>query len=851
MTLQGPKIPLLVLITTFLFSCDAVKRVPENEYLLTNNTLLINGKKDKTETLNNLLYQKPNSKIPILGTPLRLQIYNLARNNRDSLFEAWLDETPKRRERLTKRLSKKQLDKLKESAIGFNNWLKKTGEAPVIVNKEKAEKSLKKLEAYYTNNGWFDVKAAYNIQKNETKRAEMVYNVETGNPYILDTITENIKSPIIDSLYHKIKKNSFIKKNEQYRSANFSQERERIATELRNKGVYHFNQDYITFEVDTLGTGKKVNVDVLIQNRAIRAQDSVSRQPFNIYKIKDVNIVTDYSFENRNKPFQDSIFYEGYKLYGYNKIRYRAKALTDAVFINPGEIFKDSDRTLTYRHLNELRTFKYPNIDYIENANNTLTDTIRLTPLKKFSLGFSTDASTSNIQTIGFSLNPSLIIRNVFRGAETLELSAIGYIGASKDKNNSNDPFFDINEIGADLKLTIPRFFFPFNTEKIIPKYMSPSTRISLATTSQTNIGLDKQTFNGIFNYNWVPSAKVTNRLSVFNIQYVRNLNVGNYFNIYDSSFKNLENIALYSYNTPSQFIGEDENGTSFLIKDRSDDFIKTVLADTNFQATNPDKYRSVSSINERKNRLTENNLILSSSFSLTNDERTNLFDEDFSIFRLKVELAGNVLSSLSDVLGLKKNSDNRYEIFNVAYSQFVKAEFDYVKHWDFGSKNVLAARSYFGIAIPLGNSSNIPFSKSFFAGGANDNRAWTAYRLGPGSSESSNEFNEANLKLALGVEQRFNVFGNLNGAVFVDAGNIWNVLDDVKNDKATFDNFSALKDIAVGSGFGLRYDFSFFVFRFDVGFKTYDPSYPNQNRWFNNYNFANAVYNIGINYPF
>jgi outer membrane protein assembly factor BamA len=142
-------------------------------------------------------------------------------------------------------------------------------------------------------------------------------------------------------------------------------------------------------------------------------------------------------------------------------------------------------------------------------------------------------------------------------------------------------------------------------------------------------------------------------------------------------------------------------------------------------------------------------------------------------------------------------------------------------------------------------------FSKSFFAGGANDNRAWTAYRLGPGSSESSNEFNEANLKLALSVEQRFNIFGSLNGAVFVDAGNIWNVLDDVTDDNATFSGFNSLKDIAVGSGFGLRYDFSFFVFRFDVGFKTYDPSYQDQNRWFNDYNFGNAVYNIGINYPF
>ena len=159
--------------------------------------------------------------------------------------------------------------------------------------------------------------------------------------------------------------------------------------------------------------------------------------------------------------------------------------------------------------------------------------------------------------------------------------------------------------------------------------------------------------------------------------------------------------------------------------------------------------------------------------------------------------------------------------------------------------------RSYFGIAIPYGNSTNIPFAKSFFAGGANDNRAWTAYSLGPGSSETTNEFNEANLKLALGIEQRFNVFENLNAAVFIDAGNIWNVLDDVDNDRATFTDFNSLEDIAVGSGFGLRYDFSFFVFRFDIGFKTYDPSYRDENRWFNDYNFSNAVYNIGINYPF
>lgn len=842
MKLQFSKIILLVLISIYFTACDAVKRVPENNYLLKSNSILVNDKKEQSENINNLLYQKPNSKIPFIGTPLRLHLYNLARNNRDSLFEAWLDKNPNRREKLTKRLSKKQLDKLKESAVGFNNWLRKTGEAPVIVSEEKAKKSIERLEAYYINNGWFDVEATYDVKKNDTKRADVSYNVETGKPFTIDSISEKIKSPVIDSLYQKFKKNALVKHNEQYKTHNFSSERERISTAFRNSGIYHFNQDYVNFEMDTIGTNKKVNIEVQIQDRTIRTSDSIQRVPFNIYKIKDVNIITDYSFENRNKPFQDSIKYNGYNIYAYNKIKYRPKALTDAVFITPSTIFKDSDRTLTYRHLNELRTFKYPNIEYVENADNTLTDTIRLSPLKKFSLGFSADVSQSNIQKVGISLNPSLLIRNVFRGAETLELSAIGAIGSSVDRN-VNDPFFDINEIGVDLKLTIPRFFFPFSTEKIIPKYMSPSTRISLATTSQTNIGLDKQTFSGIFNYNWSPSQKVTNRLDVFNIQYVRNLNVENYFRVYENSYNSLNNIAK-----ESGYISPDND---LIIPEQADTFIAFATGQPTPNEISQNQLTTINSISERKNRLTENNLIFSSSFSLTNDERTNLFDDDFSIFRFKIEVAGNIMSGLSNVFGLKKDGDNRYIISDVAFSQFVKTEFDYIKHWNLGKKNILATRSFLGVAIPYGNSFNIPFSKSFFAGGPNDNRAWTAYRLGPGISESSNEFNEANLKIALSAEHRFNIFEKLNGAVFVDAGNIWNVLDKTASQEATFSSLSNLKDIAIGSGFGLRYDFSFFVFRFDIGFKTYDPSYQDQNRWFNDYNFSNAVYNIGINYPF
>jgi outer membrane protein assembly factor BamA len=833
----------LFLVTSFLVSCDAVKRVPEEKFLLSKSSIIVNDKKENSESINNLLYQKPNSKIIGLGIPLRLHIYNLARPNIDSILNANLEKRPNKRSNLESFLSKKQLNKYIDSKKGFNSWLKNTGEAPVIIDEGRTNKSIKRLNDYYINNGWFNVSSSYEINKKQKQRAEIDYFVNTGKPYILDSISKKKEISMVDSLYRMIERNSFIKKDEQYKTTNFQLERERIATELRNKGVYHFNQDYVTFEIDTVNTNKKVNVEVKIQQRAVRNQDSIMREPFKVYYIKNVNIFTDGSFENRNESRTDSTTYNGYKLYSIGKMRFRPKALTDAVFITPNTVFKDIDRIRTYRYLSELRTFKYPDVKYTENDDSTLSADIFLTPLKKFSLGFSTEVTQSNIQTVGLAINPSLMIRNIFRGAETLEISAIGSIGSSRDaSNSSSDQFFDINELGADLKLTIPRLFSPFNTERIIPKYMSPSTRISLSTTSQTNIGLDKQTINGILNYNWRPSQKVTNRLDLFNLQYVRNLNVGNYFGVYQTSYNTLNDISLsLNYNG-------DEN---LEYPDETDLFINDVLNDNTSLTPADEDYKTVASIDERKQRLTEDNLIMASSFSFVKDTRKNLYDNTFSIFRAKIELAGNLLSSISDLVGLPKDESGRSTLFNVAYSQYVKTELDFIKHWDLGNKNVLAIRTYGGIAIPYGNATSIPFSKSFYAGGPNDNRAWAAYSLGPGSSESLDEFNEANLKLAFSVEERFNLFENLNGAIFIDAGNIWNVLDEVNNENAVFSGFNSLKDIAIGSGFGLRYDFSFFVFRFDIGFKTYDPSYKDQNRWFNDYNFGNAVYNIGINYPF
>ncbi|NRD20840.1 BamA/TamA family outer membrane protein [Winogradskyella eckloniae] len=836
---------------SILFSCNVVKRVQDGEHLITDNTIVEDGSTVMSERINNIVIQKTNSGMrKFFGFPLKLHIYNLARPNIDSILEANVLSDSLKVKRKIGLLSKKQFDKLMSSRKNFNAWLKRTGEAPVIYDEDKTLKTANNLRKYYYSKGWFNNKVTFETVKDSNKLAQVTYNVVKHKPYILDSVNAIISSPAIEAIYARIARNSLLKTGEQYDSQNYENERERINTLLRNSGFYHFGQDYIRFEIDTIDTNHKVQTDLKIANRIIRGNDSVTVTPFKVYKIREVNVFTDSNFNNRFKAITDTVNYKKYNLYSKEKLRYRAKALTDAIFINKGEIYSDLARSRTQRYLNDLQMFRYPDIEFIENEDDsTLTANIRLEPKKKYSLSFDPEINTSNIQTIGFSFSTGLKIRNVFRGAETLDISGIAAIGASKSRNDPEAAFFDINEFGGNIRLTIPRIFSPFNTNKIIPKYMSPSTSINLSATSQQNIGLDKQSLSGIFSYNWFPSKTVTNKLDLFNVNFVKNLNTSNYFGVYTNSYNSLTSIA-----EDIGYITEDEDLYDSSLSapyEPADVFIANVLSNNTSLEPGDSDYSTVQNIEERKERLTEDNLIFSTSFDYKKDKRKNIFDNDFSVFKWRVELAGNLLSTISDLSGLNKNQDNNYEVFGVAFSQYIKTEVDYVKYLDLGRQNVLAFRSYAGIAIPYGNSNSIPFAESFFAGGPNDNRAWSAYNLGPGSSQSTNEFNEANFKIHLSAEQRFSLFGAFQGAVFIDAGNIWNVLDNVEDDAATFTSLKDLKDIAVGSGFGIRYDFDFFVLRFDTGFKTYDPSQTDSKRWFRNYNFTNAVYNIGINYPF
>ena len=842
------KISLFILIGLIIVGCNTTKRVPNGKQLLLKNEISVNDKNITDENVFFQLYQKPNSSI--LGYRLRLNLFNLAKKNSDTSYAKWLNKKPNRHKTLAKLLSEKQVERLGKSFLvsGWSDFLMKTGEAPVIFDSISAKNSTKRLESYYYNKGYFDVKANYITETKSVKKTNLTYKVALQKPYIIDSISSVISSPALDSLYQIKKINSFIKKNKQYDTENFNSERNRITTDFRNNGAYFFQQNYISYSLDTINTSKKVNVKLIVKDYSYRENDSTKSVPFKLYKISKVDIYTDNTNSKNEAKIKDSITYKDFTLYSEKKLKYRPKAITDAVFINKGSMFSDINTTLTTRYLSNLKVFNYPTIQYKIDPKdkNALIASVYLSPRRKFTFNPSVDFTHSNIQDFGISGSTSLGIRNVFNGAETFEIGFRGNVGASKDLANPNNNFFNISEIGVDAKLNFPRLFFPLKTDKIIPKSMIPSTSISVGFAKQRNIGLDKQNFTSTFSYLWTPKKNTSIRYDILNIQFVKNLNVGNYFNIYQSSYSALSTLATnYNFN-PTYFT----NG-QLTIESGTNAFLNAVLGPNPTITPSEQDLKAIRSIEERKQRLTENNLIFASSLSYSKTTKKDLYDNAFHAYKAKFESAGNLLSFFARTSKQLNNQSGANTFFEVEYSQYFKGEMEYVKHWTFSGKRVLAVRGFAGLAVPYGNSRSIPFSRSYFAGGSNDIRAWQPYSLGPGSSGGLNDFNEANMKLSLSAELRFNLFAKFNGALFTDMGNIWNVFDNIDDKTYTFNGINSLQTIAVGSGVGIRYDQGLFVVRFDLAFKTYNPSQLEERKWFREVNLSKSVLNIGINYPF
>ncbi|NOR27218.1 MAG: BamA/TamA family outer membrane protein [Lutibacter sp.] len=807
---------ILISVSYNFSSCNAVKYVPENKHLLTKNTIFVNDKKNIDDEINDYIVQRPNQLV--LGIPFPLHFYNIGNKNFETNFEKWRLDHPK------SFFSEKKVKKIRNFKYKTHQWFLNNGEAPVLLDSKKTNLTINNLTQHYINEGFFKVKVTSEEQLLKNKKVENSYFVNTDKPYVLDTITTTIESVILDSIYNAQKTESFIQKGSQFKLSLFINEQNRLASLFRNSGIFRFNKNAITFEADS--ANYKSNVNLVIN-------DSIANVPFKVQKIKTISIFTDYSYNTKDNVIKDSLSYNGYSFLAQNELKYNPKLLLNSIFIEPNTIYKDENRELTRKHLRSLKNFRSVDIKYNELEDDMLEASIFLTPLKKYSIGFNTELTHSNIRQLGVSGKLSFINKNIFKGAEIFKFSVQGSFLDSKDAAD-NESLLNAWEIGADVSLELPRFLTPFNSEKIISKRKSPKTTFTIGTSLQKNIGLDKQKFTGIIDYTWESSTTKKHSFQLLNTQFIQNLNVNSYFDIYKSEFLEIENIA-------STFFNETLNTTNVL------DFINTNI-DANFETTNPEEFKIAQNIKTRYNIITEDVLIPSISYSYTYNNSENYKDLDFSFFRARIVSSGN----LTALLATNRDENNAKTLFKTPIAQYIRTDLEYKKFWNLSLDNVLAFRSFLGVAIPYGNSSTIPFSRSYFIGGPNDLRAWKIYDLGPGSTQSGLEFNVGNLKFISSLEYRFKIINSVKGALFIDAGNIWDITNSsVTTSKARFNGIDSLKDIAIGSGFGVRYDLSFILIRLDLGFKTYEPYLPEGNKWFSNYNFKKPVYNFGISYPF
>ena len=825
---------LYFLLVIFLASCNATKHVVDGEFMLDKNFIFIDSVKTKATDLQKYVLQKPNPRF--IGMPIGLYFHNLGNHSKPNTPSEWAVKNPKSYSFVKTIFSEKQSIAYANSFINLNNWFLEY-QKPEILSKNKVKRTADNLWAYYKTQGFFKSSVSTEIFRDSTnKKATVKYLIEKGQPTILDTINIKIESTDLDSIYQSSKIESLLKKGNQYKDQAFRNEARNVVRLFRNNGVYYFTESALGFYVDSTRNDYRTNVDFIIsKNRLVEDGGRYIEKPFKVHTISEVNVYTDYSFQKKGESIKDTITYKGINFLAFDKVRYNTKYLSESLFLKPGEIYKDTLRNLTRTHLKSLKNFKSTNIKFtpIQGTNDKLKMDILLAPIEKYTLGFETELTHSNIRDIGTSAKFSITNRNTFRGAELLKLSLLG-----SWFNSVNGPGW---EIGADASIEVPRFVAPFGLDKLVPKRMSPRTLFSVGSSFQNNIGLDRQTLSFLTDYKWQYNERRTLQLEILNMQYIKNLNVSSFFSIYNSEYQTLNNVAQTYYNDPNRELQLPGEAVDFmnLAADNS--------RNNDFQNTNPEEFNTNQNILNRYNIITSDFLIPVIAYSYTYNNQTDFKDNNFSFFKIRVANSGNILGLLSD----KTNANNKKTVLDIPLAQYFKTDIEYKKFWNIGTKNsVFGIRTFLGAIITYDNS-DIPFVKSYFAGGSNDIRAWQTYELGPGSRNSGLEFNTGSFKFLTSAEYRFDVVGRLKGALFVDAGNIWDISgSSFVEDDAKFNGISSLKNIAVGSGFGARLDFNFLIIRLDVGFKTYEP-YLDENKWFTNYNFSNAVYNIGINYPF
>ncbi|MCA6074953.1 BamA/TamA family outer membrane protein [Fulvivirga sedimenti] len=801
----------LLLLTT---GCLGTRHLKEGEKLLVKQQVSKTTKDIDTEDISQLYVQKTNRKVPLIPFAPYVGLYYYGLNRYDiAKYEAKKEEIQEKYNRKIARAEgkKKKVDKYerrkrrKTDKIDLNiqegNTLMRWGEPLAVFDTSKTAATADRIEQYLQSKGYFQARVDTALRVSGRK-VRVKFQVNQGPAYIIDTLMLETDDPVITSLMRANNEESLLVKGENYNQSKLTDERQRIDEMMKNNGYFSFSRQYVEFEVDT-AYGEPQHVAI-----RTKINKPLNRDRHRQFRVDSVNFIT-----NRNQGVipMNTTTPEEYKNINYIfvKNRYNTKVLNRRIFIAQNELYNRSNTFRTQRQLANLDIFRFININY-DSTGGKLVANIYTSPLKLYQL---TSEIGMNV-TQGFPgpfVNLSLKKRNVFGGLEIFEISGrIGYEGVLP-ATQVQDVYTSV-EGGINASLTFPQFIMPVSAEvKERMGKVNPKTRLTVG-----------------YSYTDRP-------------EYIR---------------KNTNFAAVYTWQS------EKNTFYQFTLTDAS--IIRSTLTDSFEELL--DSLRT-----EGNNLINTFNPSFVSSMILSATWNKNSYGLNYvnsSFYRLFVESGGTTLNFVNT---------NFLERENLEFYQWIKANFDYRNNKPLNKNTTIAFRFNIGFAKSYGQNNDIlPYEKYFFAGGSNGIRAWRPRRLGPGSfvridstitnseglitPEVDYSFEQPGTILMEGsVEFRKNLIGFIDYAFFFDFGNIWNFKD--TRDDAVFKLNRFYRQIAVGSGVGLRFDFSFLVLRLDAGIKVFDPARAPGKRFILSRGFYDApftrsasetvIFNIGIGYPF
>lgn len=681
----------------------------------------------------------------------------------------------------------------RDSTKWYNRWLRKIGQPPVIYDAELTEASRKQLRQALINRGYMDVSVRVDsIPRRDKKKIDITYDIITGKPHVISSIAYDIPDTAIrrivmaDSSMFTLSPGDLFDRNE------LDKERTIITERLRNHGYYAFNKDYITFTADTVAGSKSVDLTLNLNHPLPQVTVSGDTLSDHLrYRIRNVVFVTDFDGRQSGGTYdfgvQDTVVYKGLIIL-YGSDRYiRSSVLEEKCHIVPGNPYSSAAIDRTYEALSQLGILKFINIDMhtIGYADGQLWMDAYVLLSRNKKQGITVEVEGTNSEgDLGCGVGITYQHRDLAKGSELLTAklrTAYESLSGNFDGLINNR----YTEYAGEVGITFPKFECPF-LSKSFKRRMRASTEFSVSFNYQERPEYTRVIAGAAWKYKWSQRRRgheIRRTFDMIDINYVR---------LPRSTINFIDDIApnnpLLRYSYEDHFIMR--MGYTYYRTNR-----RIPTATINAFAIQP----SVNAL------------------------------------RASAEIAGNLLYGLSSMIG-QDRSDGAYKVFGIQYAQYFKGEVDYTFTRNFNSRNAMAFHAGFGIGVPYGNSSMIPFEKRFYAGGANGVRGWGVRTLGPGSYDAKNSVTDfinqcGDIRLDLSMEYRAKLFWVFEGALFVDAGNVWTIRDYETQPGGVFRFGEFYKQIAAAYGVGLRMDFTYFLLRFDFGMKAHNPA-MNQEEW-------------------